>query len=239
VPLSLTAVTASDGSKVLTTQIYAKLNNAATVTPVTAANSASVTALHTGPVGSAGIRFLQNGSTGELQTQLINAQLAYDARQIRALLSTDQLTPLGSQATAFAQNLFSGEGLVELTTSSVKYDARKTDPGIADTVAGGNSVASPGATVDIISVTPGVIGNYQIQIVAGVLGTVAAIDVGNLNLLKNLSTVTRLANPNNGMTSFGPFRLALIAADILRVRTINASTAGSQYAATISATRTG
>lgn len=143
-----------------------------------------------------------------------------------------------------SQNFISGPATVN-PGNAANTTPWLTNPwGMADSIAGGGNVAAPAAAATIATITPGVAGSYLVHVTVGVSGTAAAGDFANMNLNKNAALISLLANPmglattQSPTTRLGPYRVTVTAAtDTINVTAIAAASAGTQYAASIIATR--
>lgn len=147
--------------------------------------------------------------------------------------------PLGSASTDFKQEASTFELQTVQHVGTTGIDPRKPDPGLADTAYGNGVVNAPAAAATLASVTPGTAGNWQLKISLGIFGGNSGTDAANLNLQKDATILTVLANPINGTQDLGPFRHTLTAVNVIKLVVVRNATVGSNYSATIAATRTG
>jgi len=145
----------------------------------------------------------------------------------------------GSQNTIAAQEATSNELQVVQHVGTTGIDPRKVDPGLADSSVGGGSFTSPGAAQNLVSLTPGVAGKYQVLMSAGVQGTVTVNDEDNILFYIDANFQFRLPNTTGSVNQFGPFRITLTATNALKLNTSVAGTVGAKYLIGLIATRTG
>lgn len=114
-----------------------------------------------------------------------------------------------------------------------------------ESLASGAKVGAPGLGAALVTLTAPTAGYYQIDVWAGLSGTVAAVDASNFELRKGATVVAVLAVSGNGTgatasnTANGPFqfRLNLDGATNVSVNATAGSTASSVYHVTIVATK--
>lgn len=147
--------------------------------------------------------------------------------------------PIGSTAMRLQQEATTNELQVVQHLGTTGIDPRKPDPGLQDSARNGGSFTSPGANVNLLTLTPGTAGHWQVYFYAGVQGTVAVADADNVLINKNNSFIFRLGNPTGPPVRYGPYRFNLAATDELEMKTNVAGTVGSKYLIGIHALRTG
>lgn len=114
-----------------------------------------------------------------------------------------------------------------------------------ESLANGAKTANPAINGVLATVGTPVAGFYQVQVWAGLSGTLAAVDASNFELRKGATVVAVLAVAGNGTgaaasnTATGPytFFLNLDGATTLTVNATAAATASSVYHCTMIATR--
>ena len=114
-----------------------------------------------------------------------------------------------------------------------------------ESLAAGSKTANPGAGASVATLTTPTAGFYQVQIWAGLSGTVAAVDATNFEFRKGNTVITVLAVSGNGTgasasnTAVGPFTffVNLDGNTSITVNATAAATASSVYHCTMVATR--
>lgn len=114
-----------------------------------------------------------------------------------------------------------------------------------ESLAAGSKTANPGVGASVATITTPPAGYYQVQIWAGLSGTVAAVDATNFEFRKGSSVLTVLAVSGNGTgastsnSASGPFTffVNLDGATTLTVNATAAATASSVYHCTMIATK--
>lgn len=114
-----------------------------------------------------------------------------------------------------------------------------------ESLANGAKTAAPAAGAALATITTPPAGYYQVDIWAGLSGTVAAVDASNFQLQKNSTVVAVLAVSGNGTgasasnTANGPYQffVNLDGATTLTVNATATSTASSVYHCTMVATK--
>ena len=114
-----------------------------------------------------------------------------------------------------------------------------------ESLANGGKTAAPAINAALATITTPPSGYYQVEIWAGLSGTVAAVDASNFELRKGSTVISVLAVSGNGTgasasnTASGPFTfyLNLDGATTITVNATAASTASSVYHCTMIATR--
>jgi len=182
---------------------------------------------------------LNQDVNNNLQTSLFTpAGAAYDARQIRALTSADAVDVSDRAARAVGKIDPASRAGIQFPQGT-DIDPRKSDPGTADTLFIHGFQTAPGAGATITTITPGVVGNYQVYVTISITGKVGLVDSSNCQLFKNAVLKLTLATGLDRAVQLGPFRMALIATDTISVRTFNAGSANAIYGANIAVTQTG
>lgn len=114
-----------------------------------------------------------------------------------------------------------------------------------ESLANGAKTTSPGLGAALATLTTPTAGLYQVDVWAGLSGTLAAVDASNFELRKGATVVSVLAVSGNGTgaaasnTANGPFQffINLDGATSLTVNATAAGTASSVYHVTLVATR--
>lgn len=98
---------------------------------------------------------------------------------------------------------------------------------------------SPGAAALIAQIPLGSVtaDTWDVTVTAVIGGTVAAADIGNMVLTANGVTARLAVSDTTSPVTFPPIRVKTANGANINVSTVGAGTAGSVYAATISATR--
>lgn len=114
-----------------------------------------------------------------------------------------------------------------------------------ESLAAGGKTNAPGAGASVATLTTPPAGFYQVQIWAGLSGTVAAVDATNFEFRKGNTVIVALAVSGNGTgasasnTATGPFTflVGLDGATTITVNATAASTPSSVYHCTMIATK--
>jgi hypothetical protein len=114
-----------------------------------------------------------------------------------------------------------------------------------ESLAAGGKTSAPGVGASLATITTPPAGYYEVEVWAGLSGTVAAVDATNFELRKGNTVLVGLAVSGNGTgatasnTSVGPFRfrLNLDGNTTITVNATAASTASSVYHCTMIATK--
>lgn len=114
-----------------------------------------------------------------------------------------------------------------------------------ESLGAGGKTSAPGVGAALATITAPSAGYYQVDVWAGLSGTVAAVDASNFELRKGSTVVCVLAVSGNGTgasasnTATGPytFFVTVDGATNLSVNATAASTASSVYHCTMIATR--
>ena len=114
-----------------------------------------------------------------------------------------------------------------------------------ESLANGAKTAAPAAGAALATLTTPEAGYYEVEIYAGLSGTLAAVDASNFEFRKGATVVTVLAVAGNGTgatasnTSIGPFRfrVTLGGSTTISVNATATATASSVYHCTMVATK--
>lgn len=114
-----------------------------------------------------------------------------------------------------------------------------------ESLANGNKTNAPGVGAALATITTPPAGYYQVDIWAGLTGTVAAVDASNFEFRKGNTVVCPLAYTGNGTgasvsnSASGPYKLfvSLDGNTTITVNATAASTASSVYHCTMIATK--
>lgn len=114
-----------------------------------------------------------------------------------------------------------------------------------ESLANGSKAAAPGLGVAVATLTPSDPGYYQVDVYAGLSGTLAAVDASNFEFRKGSTVICVLAVAGNGTgatasnTSIGPFTffVNLNGSTSISVNATAAATASSVYHCTMIATK--